>query len=66
MSVLVIVMVVTVLYPLSIDFMTSSEPKCIDLCMREYDSQIYQVERPGYRLIEKLWFKLQQEQAFRL
>ena len=53
MSVLVAVMVVTVLYLLSIDFTTSSESKCIDLYLPEYDSHIYQVERPGYRMMDR-------------
>jgi len=53
MSVLLTVMLVTVLYLLSIDFTTPSESKCIDLYLPEYDSHIYQVERPGYRLIDR-------------
>jgi len=53
MSVLVTVTMVTVLYLLSIDFTTPSESNCIVLYLPEYDSHIYQVERPGYRLIDK-------------
>jgi hypothetical protein len=54
MSVLVTV-VVTVLYlrVLSTDFTMPSESKCIDLYLPEYYSQMYQVERPGYRMIDR-------------
>jgi len=51
MSVFVTVMMVTVLYLLSTDFTTPSESNCTILYLAEYDSHIYQVERPGYELI---------------
>ena len=53
MSVLVTVMMVTVFYLLSIDCTTPSESNCIVLYLPEYNSHIYQVEGPGYRLIER-------------
>jgi len=51
MSVLVTVMMVTVLYLLSTDCTTPSESKYIDLYLPKYDSQMYQVQSPGYRMI---------------
>ena len=42
MSVLVIVLVVTALYLLSIDFTTPSGSKCVNLYLSEYDSHICQ------------------------